>query len=126
MNAGDAFGLTVLGRTQVCRSVTQALATGMLESPVLLVSSPLLRARESADIAAELLGVSPTIDARLSERGFGDFELEPDDRYERVWAADRRDATHRSWGVARAKPGSLSGQTRRRRVPRSGMERHFV
>ena len=99
MNAGDAFGLTVLGRTQVRRSVTQALATGMLESPVLLVSSPLLRARESADIAAELLGVSPTIDARLSERGFGDFELEPDDRYERVWAADRRDATHRSWGV---------------------------
>lgn len=99
VNAGDAFGLTVLGRTQVRRSVTQALATGMLESPVLLVSSPLLRARESADIAAELLGVSPMIDARLSERGFGDFELEPDDRYERVWAADRRDATHRSWGV---------------------------
>ncbi len=77
----------------------QAQATGTLESPILLVSSPLLRARESVDVAAEVLGVSPTIDARLSERRFGDFELEPDDRYERVWAEDRLDATHRSWGV---------------------------
>ena len=50
-------------------------------------------------MAAELFGVLPTIDARLSERGFGDFELGPDDRYERVWAEDRLDATHRSWGV---------------------------
>ena len=71
----------------------------MLSSPILLVSSPLLRARESIDVVADLVGVTPTIDPRLSERGFGDFELEPDVRYEQVWIEDRLDATHRSWGV---------------------------
>ena len=50
-------------------------------------------------MATELLDVAPIIDARLSERGFGDFELGPDDHYEQVWAADRLDATHRSRGV---------------------------
>jgi len=76
-----------------------ARASGNLEGPTVLISSALLRARESAGVAAELLGTSVTVDARLSERGFGDFELEPDDHYEQVWTADRLDATHRSWGV---------------------------
>ena len=98
-NAVDAFGLTPMGREQVRQSVVAAQAAGTLNPPIFLVSSPLLRARESADVAAELLGVTPTIDERLSERGFGDFELASDDRYERVWAEDRLDATHGSWGV---------------------------
>ncbi len=98
-NAGEAFGLTPLGQAQVRRSLKQARESGKLESPILLISSPLLRARESAGVAADVLGVSMTIDARLSERGFGDLELEPDNRYEEVWAADRLDATHRSWGI---------------------------
>ncbi len=98
-NAGDAFGLMPVGRQQVRETLERAQAVGTLNSPVLLVSSPLLRARESVDVAAEVLGTVPTIDARLSERNFGDFELEPDDRYERVWAEDQLDATHRSWGV---------------------------
>ncbi len=98
-NAGDRFGLTPVGREQVHQTLVRAQAAGTLNSPVALLSSPLLRARESIDVAAELFGVLPTIDARLSERGFGDFELGPDDRYERVWAGDRLDATHRSWGV---------------------------
>jgi len=98
-SAGDAFGLVPIGRGQVRESVAKARAAGVLNAPILLVSSPLLRARESADVVAELFGVTPTIDPRLSERGFGDFELESDDRYERVWIEDRLDATHRSWGV---------------------------
>ena len=98
-NAGDGFGLTPVGREQVRETIARAQAAGTLDSPVVLVSSPLLRARESIDVAAEVLGAVPTIDTRLSERDFGNFELEPDDRYERVWAEDRLSATHRSWGV---------------------------
>ena len=99
VNAGVAFGLTPTGRRQVRESVAKAQAAGVLNTPIVLVSSPLLRARESAEAAGDLFGVTTNVDPRLSERGFGEFELEPDDRYERVWAEDRLDATHRSWGV---------------------------
>ncbi len=98
-NAAEAFGLTPPGREQVRVSLEQARESGGLEPPVLLISSPLLRARESAEVAATLLGVPVTIDARLSERGFGRLELGPDDSYGQVWTADRLDATHRSWEV---------------------------
>lgn len=98
-NAADAFGLTPAGRDRVRRTLLQAQAAGTLPPPVRLVSSPLLRAKQSAEVAAEILGAIPTLDARLSERGFGEFELGPDDRYEGVWARDRLDAAHRSWGV---------------------------
>jgi len=98
-NASEGFGLTPMGREQVRRTLLGAHTVGTLNSPVRLVSSPLLRARESIELASEILGVSAAIDARLSERGFGDLELEPDDGYERVWAEDRVNAFHQSWGV---------------------------
>jgi probable phosphoglycerate mutase len=98
-NAGDAYGLTPLGCEQVHGSVQGAVDAGSLAPPVLLVSSPLLRARESAQVAGEVLGVSPSVDARLIERGFGDLELGPDRAYAEVWEADLRDPTHRNLGV---------------------------
>jgi broad specificity phosphatase PhoE len=97
--AGEAFGLTDLGRAQVTDTVTRARGSGLLEPPVTIISSPLLRARESADIAAAMLGVSARVDDRLVERGFGDFELESEERYEAVWQVDVRDPTHGTWGV---------------------------
>lgn len=98
-SAGAAWGLTPLGRAQVERSVARAEVHGILERPILLVCSPLLRARESADVASAVLGVSPIVDARLIERDFGELELGPDERYRDVWAEDRRDPGHRRWGV---------------------------
>jgi len=98
-NARDAFGLLPLGREQVRRSLEQAQETGLLKPPFRLISSPLLRARESIDVAAALLGVTSTVDPGLSERDFGELELKPDDQYEQVWAQDRLDPTHRLWGV---------------------------
>src|SRR5688572_13543099 len=69
--ASESFGLTPTGREQVRRSVSEARAAGILPKTIQLVSSPLLRARESAAIAAELSGVTVRIDARLVERAFG-------------------------------------------------------
>ena len=98
-HAEEAYGLTLLGRDQVRGSILEARSSGGLAPPLFLVSSPLLRARESAEVAAAVLGVRPSVDARLIERGFGELELGPDDLYARVWEADRRDPTHQRWGV---------------------------
>ena len=96
-NAGEAFGLTPEGRAQVRSSIEQARAR--VAQPVSVLSSPLLRARETAAIAADLLGATVSVDNRLIERGFGDLEMESDDRYESLWKIDRRNPTHRTWGV---------------------------
>lgn len=100
-NALESYGLTPRGRAQVRDAVSSALLSGALEPPCRVVSSPLLRASESARIAAGLLrargGVE--LDGRLSERGFGSLELAPDDQYQRVWSADAEDPDHESWGV---------------------------
>lgn len=97
--ATESYGLTATGREQVRRSVSEARAAGVLPGRIHLVSSPLLRARESAAIAGELLGVDVRLDPRLAERGFGELELTSDDSYEQVWAADREDPAHVKWGV---------------------------
>jgi broad specificity phosphatase PhoE len=94
-----AYGLTPRGREQVRVSVQAARSEGTLAGARRVVTSPLLRARESAEIAAEILGAELSVDARLSERGFGDFELLSDRSYEEVWSADRDDPTHERWGV---------------------------
>ena len=97
--AGEAFGLTDVGRAQVRSSLIAAREAGILPRVCHVVSSPLLRARESAAIAAELLGATVGIDARLVERGFGELELTSDEHYQRVWSEDRADPTHENWGV---------------------------
>ncbi|MEO8334015.1 MAG: histidine phosphatase family protein [bacterium] len=98
----EAFGLTPVGREQVRESVVAALAAGILPPTCRVISSPLLRARESAAIAAEVLGTTVHVDPRLAERGFGEFELGSDEHYQRVWAEDRADPAHERWGVESA------------------------
>jgi broad specificity phosphatase PhoE len=100
--ATEAFGLTAVGRTQVRESVIAARAAGILPQTCRVISSPLLRARESADIAAEVLGTTVRVDSRLAERGFGQFELTSDEHYEQVWSEDRVDPAHEKWGVESA------------------------
>ncbi len=97
--AYEGFGLTDVGRSQVRTSLLAALDAGILPRHCHVVSSPLRRARESAAIAADVLGTTVRVDPRLAERGFGEFELASDAHYERVWSEDRVDPTHERWGV---------------------------
>lgn len=97
--AYEGYGLTEVGRAQVRTSLIAALDAGTLPRDCQVVSSPLLRARESAAVAAEVLGTTVRVDPRLAERGFGEFELLSDEHYERVWTVDRTDPSHESWGV---------------------------
>jgi broad specificity phosphatase PhoE len=97
--AREGFGLTALGRAQVRDAVIAAREAALLPQSCHVISSPLLRARESAALAADVLGTTVRIDPRLAERGFGQFELASDDHYERVWQEDRADPAHEKWGV---------------------------
>jgi broad specificity phosphatase PhoE len=65
--------LTALGRVQA-RAVARVLAA---EGPVAIVSSPLLRARETADAIGDACGVAPTVDERLIEIDYGAWERRP-------------------------------------------------
>ena len=100
--AFEAFGLTPVGRVQVRESVITALAAGILPAACRVISSPLLRARESAAIAADVLRTTVQVDPRLAERGFGELELCSDENYQRVWTEDRTDPAHEKWGVESA------------------------
>ena len=86
-NGIDDYGLSEQGMMQV-REVVQC--DPRIDSDLLIVSSDFRRARESAEIAHEILAcVQPLqFDERLRERNFGDWELTPDSAYALVWAGD--------------------------------------
>ncbi|NMC63642.1 MAG: histidine phosphatase family protein, partial [SAR324 cluster bacterium] len=67
-----SFGLTDFGIRQVCASIN---AQSFLDSSTIICCSDLLRAKQSAEIAANELGVSDLfITPWLRERFFGDFD----------------------------------------------------
>ncbi|MFC1765259.1 histidine phosphatase family protein [Planctomycetota bacterium] len=96
----NAFGLTDKGRAQVTATVTAARDEGRLDAQTVVVSSPFLRAVETAEIATEILGIRGfQRDDRLRERFFGTFELMEDKNYQAVWDRDRLDPNHTQWQV---------------------------
>ncbi len=86
-NGIDDYGLTEQGVMQVRESMQ---SEPRLNSHLLIVSSDFRRARESAEIAHEILGcIQPVrFDERLRERNFGEWELTPDSAYPLLWAKD--------------------------------------
>ena len=68
------------------------------------MSSDFLRARETAEIAHELLGCQEDIvfHKLLRERSFGELELASSDNYQLVWDEDGLDASHTKFGVESA------------------------
>jgi probable phosphoglycerate mutase len=95
------LGLTAAGREAVARSVA---AAGLPPGVVLVVSSDLRRARESAEVACGVLGPGARLafDPRLRERRFGAAEGGSNLLYGPAWAQDARDPGARPWGAESA------------------------
>lgn len=89
-NGIDAWGLSEQGRIEVEESL---IACGLLDRNCRIFSSDFRRARETAAIAQRVLGSNHPVatDPRLRERFFGNFEMQPNDAYARVWREDAAD-----------------------------------
>ena len=68
---GDDPSLTDLGREQAKRAAARLARRGPIDA---IVSSPLLRARETADAVAEELGLDVELEPGFAEMGFGEWD----------------------------------------------------
>lgn len=94
------YGLSDEGRRQITGVIERAVGEGIFDRSTLIVSSDFARARESAVIARALVGTGEiTLDSRLRERYFGDWDGQDDSNYGRVWAKDAADGEQKYGGV---------------------------
>ncbi|MFG0287059.1 MAG: histidine phosphatase family protein [Rhodopirellula sp. JB044] len=105
--AVERYGLTTKGREQVHESISQQHEA--LKRATRIYTSDFLRTRQTAEIAAEQLGVPIENELRLRERYFGQWDGQSDQNYQTVWTADYEDASHQKWGVESAR--SVSQRT---------------
>jgi ribonuclease H / adenosylcobalamin/alpha-ribazole phosphatase len=68
---GDDPGLTDLGREQARRAAARLAKRGPIDA---IVSSPLLRTRETAEILAEELGLDVQLEPGFAEAAFGEWD----------------------------------------------------
>eukprot|EP00043_Microstomoeca_roanoka_P028388 m.17798 g.17798 ORF g.17798 m.17798 type:complete len:210 (-) comp8367_c0_seq1:202-831(-) len=98
----SAFGLTERGRQQAAQAA-DALADMMTKESSAtaprFISSDFLRAKQTANILAEKWSTTVTLDPRLRERWFGDFDEKASENYLAVWDEDSKDATHTKFNV---------------------------
>lgn len=96
LTACQAFGITELGHRQIEESIDPL--RDVLNENTVIVSSDFLRAKETAEKVAEMIGVKKIqVDSRLRDRFFGDFEGQSDQNYEKIWELDRTDPEHTKW-----------------------------
>jgi probable phosphoglycerate mutase len=82
------------------KAVLSAVAASALENSTIIYTSPFLRARETAEIAAAAAGTGkPAVTGRLRERYFGVYDGGSDGAYQEVWAQDAADPHNRAGGV---------------------------
>jgi len=89
------FGLSPRGHAQL----DILLADWRWARPQRILHSDFLRTAETAERVAAHFGLTFTIEPRLRERHFGEFEGQGDERYAEVWARDAEDPTLRQGGV---------------------------
>jgi broad specificity phosphatase PhoE len=70
MGSRQEYALTEKGKT----AVQKTAAFLQTEKPDFIITSPILRAKETAEIIRVVLGIPLTIDPRLCEARFGSFE----------------------------------------------------
>lgn len=81
MSSSSAHTLTDRGQEQIVKSAKEIASLAKIDY---IISSPLLRTRQTAQIAAKCLGIDVEdiiIDARLREQYFGSFEGKTYDEY---------------------------------------------
>ena len=94
------YGLSARGQEQARQSARQS----GLGADTLIVSSDFVRARETAQIAAEVLGcAAPRLEVGLRERHFGALEGTSSANYEQVWQQDAIDPDTPPHGVESAR-----------------------
>ena len=100
VQGGSGYGLSERGAEQVRESVTAFRAGGDFRPGGRIYTSPFLRARETAEIAASVLQwpVEPPVDC-LRERFFGQWDGTADRGYQAVWDRDALDPGHRQGGA---------------------------
>ncbi len=87
------FGLSDKGKEQVKESVSM---NKILDCDTIIYSSDFLRAKETAEIAKEALGVKTiNLHTSLRERNFGNWERTSNDNYQRVWDNDKINPDHK-------------------------------
>ncbi|WP_372795337.1 histidine phosphatase family protein [Pontiella sp.] len=116
------YGLTAEGRRQVAASL---LTAGDFDSGTLIYSSDFLRARETAELIQEYLGVEGIVfDERLRERFFGEWEGQCHANYSKAWKKDEfepdreyrgaessRAVQARMWSVVESLEAAFEGRT---------------
>lgn len=91
-----SYGLADEGREQVIQAVEGAKQKDGLDHSTLIVSSDFARARETAEIAASLLGVQTVITTpHLRERFFGAWDKQHTSNYANVWSDDVTNPDHK-------------------------------
>jgi len=90
------YGLTEVGRREIASAITEAMRDRTLDPTTLIAASDFARARESAEIARDLLGAQDIIlTPKLRERFFGTWDRQHHNNYRHVWAGDAVDGAQR-------------------------------
>lgn len=82
----EGFGLTKKGKRQV-QQAAKAFTKIVHQTPI-IYSSDFLRARQTAEAAADVFGTSILFDSRLRERNLGKLDGASADDYYKVWDAE--------------------------------------
>ena len=95
-----SFGLSPKGKKQVKVSITENKKNKILYSDVIIYSSDFLRAKETAEIAKNLLGIkNVNFHKNLRERYFGKYDKTSLDNIKIAWEYDEKNPNHRHKGV---------------------------
>ncbi len=106
-----SYGLTTIGRKQVRTTAEDMWIGGHWHQDCVIVASPFLRAIQTAEIVAEVLGIDEIEqDERLRERFFGALDGGPDDQYQQVWDMDEGNPKHTQWQVESVTQVAKRGQ----------------
>eukprot|EP00980_Cylindrotheca_fusiformis_P000197 scaffold36_cov127-Cylindrotheca_fusiformis.AAC.7 len=104
------YGLSEFGKDQAATAGTTIVQEFKSQSfdGILILASDFLRAKETAEFAADVVRKDPRInlvgdgvilETRLRERRFGEWDGGSDEHYTDVWRDDEQDPTHTTKGV---------------------------